>query len=185
LKSQLCYAFTDSIIFSGPAYPSVREALNWARGDVLHIVEMSGKWTECKGGFLAQEMLPLLSKDATPILQHFARRSAFAGMKTFSGKHLTESLEGLYYWLHWGKVSQSSWENLRDWAEDNEMLWMNGGHIEAAACNAILSYIPDREPHYHAWLAGQHIKMQFGKAEIARQEKSLKQSVTKMFGEMK
>jgi len=51
-----------------------------------------------------------------------------------------------------------------DWAEEHEMLWMNGGHVEAAACNAILSYIPDREPHYTRGWQDSNIKMQFGKA---------------------
>jgi hypothetical protein len=174
------YSFTSSKNFSGPAYPTVRESLNWARGSILHVVQMSGKWTEHKGGFIAEEMTPVVAEDATQMLQNFARLSARAGLKTFSGKLLTDQVQGLYTWVNQGKISFPFWEVILRWAEENELLWMNGGHVEAALCNAVLTHV--REPHYHAWLSGQHVKMQFGKAEIARQEKSLQMGVSKLFG---
>lgn len=160
-----------------PVYPDILVALDWAKGPYLHRVKVANE-TIREDSIVSDSMRVLGCVNSTDILRHFARRCAF---RTFGAVHRNEAtpLRGLWYWLH-DNVRPKTWNELLVWAKSTEMLWMNGGHAEAAICNALLSHCEDREVWHHSWLTGAHAKMLYGKArEIPIQKKSLTQLVNK------
>lgn len=162
--------------FYKPVYSCFLDALNWATGEFLYKVNVPGNTAKEKGGIVSDSMLVLGRIDSTDVLRHFARMCA---LESLSQSHASVELPGIWQWLNNNK-KPITWKEMLVWAKDTEMLWMNGGHVEASICNALLSYCPDRQVWYHSWKSAAHAQMLLGKTkEVPRQIKSLKQSLNR------
>lgn len=172
------YAFSSekTTEFYKPIYPSFLEALNWATGPFLYRIETQGEITKEKDGVFSDSMVVLGRVDSSTILKHFARRCAF---RSLARTKKDVQIRGAWRWLR-DDVKPRTWDEMMIWARDTEMLWMNGGHVEASICNALLCHCKDRRVEYHAWKAAKYAQILLGKfKELPTQEKSLKQSLNR------
>lgn len=149
----------------GKSHATLLDALNWATGSHLHIFE---------DGVLVQ------SVGVSDILKTFARNCARQTLKSFSGSEFAPKISGLWSWLNNNPIQPETWQNLKEWAIENRLVWMDGGNAEAAMCNAILAHSDSQETHYYTWMAAEHAKRLLGHRELSRQRKSILQAINKL-----
>lgn len=179
------FAYTfekENCPFSGQfLYPDILTALEYAKGPVYQKYLIGQEYRIVKDAKISADNAEIVSQgDATEVMQQFARRCAYRTLVTISGSEFAKRIPGISHWLNNGKITQGNWEYIRDWAVENEMTWMAGGHAEGAVCRAVLAYHDSELAYYHGWASGYHAKALFGKRiEIPRQKKSLTQYINK------